>query len=662
MATRRAVPFEVHLSDAKRAEFTHWLCDEVQRALDARAATATDLDYWWSLYEQARTRLAKTTPWPDAADLTSFLGTEKVDALHARLMRTVWTEPLWTVEGWGESAARAPFVEEFHQWKAEEERLQTVLDRLALNALIEPRALLEVREGTDLRVTRVTRRVALEHDALTGAPVFEADGTPAYLRDPVTGEYVDAPDDPQIASAEITVDQIERVRVGPQYRVLPYADSLILPGHARDKEEIWGYGKRFWKRLPLLQNAAKAGLYDRAAVDRLTQVGEREQTAALSRANQVVAPQDGPTAEKELWELLVLATLDRSGERWYLATIHLGQRELLRLQHDDLERSRFIPVILFPRPDRVTEGWSFLGHKLITVIEEHTAWRNMIADRASMAVNAPITRLQGALWDPELQPFGPKAVIDVRDHRELSRVEIGDVPPSAIERERSIIAAAERLAGINDVALGVNSAEDRTLGEVNLVAQQSFVRMDLVIRRFQEAMEDLAQIRHEIWKRVLASMPNGMPAPHTVLLGLETRGAPTDEWLPSGRVTAHLLEGVFRFKPRGSVETADLARLRTDFVAFLGILPRILQAFPSLITALQTPQAAKAIWEHAMRVFRVPNKQAFLGPTPSAMPPPAAGMPPSLTPGVVPPPPPGGPPLPTGPPPQPSAEFVSSEP
>ena len=36
------------------------------------------------------------------------------------------------------------------------------------------------------------------------------------------------------------VDTLEPVRSGPNYRILPYADSVIMPGHARDKQEIWG--------------------------------------------------------------------------------------------------------------------------------------------------------------------------------------------------------------------------------------------------------------------------------------------------------------------------------------------------------------------------------------------------------------------------------------
>jgi hypothetical protein len=63
-----------------------------------------------------------------------------VDSLHARLMKTVWVEPVWTVEGFG-AAQNAPIVEELHQWWAEEEQLQGVLDKLRLISLIEPRGL-----------------------------------------------------------------------------------------------------------------------------------------------------------------------------------------------------------------------------------------------------------------------------------------------------------------------------------------------------------------------------------------------------------------------------------------------------------------------------------------------------------------------------------------
>jgi hypothetical protein len=120
------------------------------------------VDHWHALYEQARTRTKQTSPWPDAADLTSYIPCEKVDAIQARGMRTVWTEPVYVVEGWGASADRAPFVEEFSQWKLEEERFQSILDRLWLISLIEPRGLLEVYEDTTTRWSRKTIRAQVE--------------------------------------------------------------------------------------------------------------------------------------------------------------------------------------------------------------------------------------------------------------------------------------------------------------------------------------------------------------------------------------------------------------------------------------------------------------------------------------------------------------------
>lgn len=74
------------------------LCEQITDGINARASAELDVDYWHQLYEQARTR-GKRAPWPDAADLTSYLPSEKVDALHARILRTISSEPVCTVEG-----------------------------------------------------------------------------------------------------------------------------------------------------------------------------------------------------------------------------------------------------------------------------------------------------------------------------------------------------------------------------------------------------------------------------------------------------------------------------------------------------------------------------------------------------------------------------------
>jgi hypothetical protein len=622
MAKRPRDPFQVKLSGDKRTAFVHWLCEQIEDGLNARAAQELEVQYWWMLYEQARTRTAQSSPWPGAADLTSHLGTQNVDSLHARMMRTVNVEPMWTVDAWGPAANNAPFVEEFHQWKAEEERLQGVIDKLGLISLVEPRGLIEVYEGTEKR--RVKKEIWAEIetlmlpdpsggvDPMTGAPlqiphpVFEESGQPKFKKDD-NQNYIEAANE-QIPSAKVVADKLEPVRTGPVYRILPYRDSLILPGHARDKEDIWGYAKRFWRRMPEIQAAADAGVYDKEAVTSLTQTGERESDPSLERAKQGVAPQEGVTAEKELWEVTVLTDLDGRGERWYVATVHLGQKQLLRLQHDDIDRSRFVPVILFPRADRVTEGYSAIGHKLITTIEEHTAVRNMRADRSAMVVQAPVKRMQGALWDPYEQPWGPSAVIDVRDMREVEAVQVPDVPASVVQWEQVCERTAERIMGVNDIASGQVLTDSKTLGEVQMATEQSFVRMDLIIRRFQEAMEDLFQIRHAIYKRMLAEQPDGIEVPDSVSIGLMVRG----QQLPGGRLTAQMLEGNFRGKPRGSVESADPRSQRADFNQLMQAFPAFIQLMP-VLAQMFGPSAPRAMLDQLVRLYRIPNRQAFLG-------------------------------------------------
>ena len=671
-------PFELSLTPDQRARLGIWLCDQVQDGLNARSTAEQDVDYAWQLYEQARTRSGKTAPWPNAADLTSYLASEKADSLHARLMKTVFgVDPVVLVEGWGAAQDKSPLVEEFHQWKAEEERLQSVLDRLFLQALVEPRGLLEIAEGTEMRTVRkrIVGRLAMHPE--TGGPLIDEDGWPVLERDD-RGQIVEAAGDEGAFAAETVIDSTERVRTGPVYRILPYRDSLILPGHARDADEIWGYAKRFWRRMDVLRSRADAGVYDAEAVDKMSGTADRQTTPALERAAMNVDAGDDGQAEKELWELLILVDLgalldtlgadgriprELRGERWYLCTIHPSTQGLLRVQHDDMERSRFVPVILFPRSDRVTEGYSFIGHKLITILEEHTAWRNMLADRAALQTQAPIKRLQGALWDPMEQPFGPSAVIDVRDPREVEPLVIPDVTAAAFQHVANAERTAERVAGINDVASGQVSQADRTLGEIQMATEQSFVRMDLIVKRAQEALEEIYSIRHAIWKRTLAERPDGEEAPASLVSNLEGRGVSIDSFLPERKITAMLLEGAFRFKPAGSVPDADPNMRLRRFSGMTQALGALQQIVPSIGLAFSTPQAQRALLRQFLQVFGIKQTQAFLGspsedlmgqaqlnllPGAPAMPPPPMGMP-----GMGGPPPMGGPmgPPPMGPPP-----------
>lgn len=646
--------FDVTLSQEKRKDFALWLTRQIQDAETARSIPIPEVEYWWTLYEQGRTRSGAAMPWQDAADLTSYLGTEKVDALRARIMRTIMVDPIWTVEGWGDSAKKAPFVEDFHQWQAESEGLQPVLARVIHASLVETRAVLEVYEDTTERSNRTEIQAKLQTTP-DGQFVMDEQMNPVLERD-ANGELIEVADNPQglIATAATIVDKPERVRKGPGYRVLPYKHFLVLPGHAKEKADIWGYAKYFTKRWDLLEDDAKRGVYDKAALASINDSNEVTSTTTLAGNPEPVATQEGSTSEKELYEAQLLYNFGE-GLRWYVVTIHLPTSTILRLKHEDQAVHRYILFVPFPRPDRSHEGYSFLGHKLITTVEEHTAWRNMLADRASMEISAPIKRLVGALWDPDLQPFGPKAVIDVRDMKEVEPMQLPPAMQGAISREQEIVQASERVAGINDVALGQVPENSRTLGEVNLVAEQSFVRMDEVIKNLQEALEDLGQVRHAIWVNCVKEYgASGMPMPAalqgpepTPTPGLDDRGGQID----TTTIVPELLEGTFRFKPRGSTENADITKQRADYIQWLQALPMLIQTWPAMAMQISgNIEAAKSALEQGLRLFRQPDKQAWLTPPQppidpmTGLPmPPQMGMPPGM-PGAPPGAPPGLPP------------------
>jgi hypothetical protein len=589
-------------------ELGQWLARELDNGLESRGSIAAEIRDNWTRYEQGRTR-GSNAPWPDAADLTSPIVTEFVDALHSRVMDTIFSDRIWTVEGWGESASKAPFVEEFHQRAAEEERLQDVLDEALLRSWNEPAAIIEVSEAVDWRreIKKVNAR--LQMDPMTGTPIIGEDNQPVAERDE-QGDFVEAR--PQEPAVQMEVDSWEPVRIGPDYDVIPYLEFLTLPAHARNRSQVWGYAKFFWRRVPELKAKAKKGIYDAKVVEELGEDDERmSDSETATRTDTIVPEQKGPTSQKRLAEVQFLADLDGKGERWYRATVHRDKRKLLRLKFDD-RTTRYIRFVPYKKPGSI-DGYTLSGHKLLTVQEEDTAVRNMRADMAALAIAAPILRRQGALWDPYEQPFGPRSVIDVRDPQELTQLQLRDVPQSINVWKQDVRMDADRLVGQNDTSLGVDSGEDNTLGEERLRAGYAEVRVNLLIKRLKEPMEELWQARHTIWKKTLQSQAAGtLPIVQRVAIGMQANGLDISS-VADGRVSPDMLEGQFWGKPKGSVETADRQRQRADFNQTMQALPALLQVWPMLAAMLNTPTAAKAVLERLLQVNAWPDKQAFLG-------------------------------------------------
>lgn len=605
MARKQRDPFEVTLTDVERTTLAARLTFEIDEAINARHAIVGDdnmLDGWHQTYEGGDRHITKDSPWPGAANLTSWIGTEKVDAFRSRVVKTIFTEPIWLVAGWNMDPDRVSAIEQFHQWKAEEERLQGYLSKVVHNSLIEGTGVLEVSERPVLRKVRERFR-AMVDTTPAGVPLSNMQGE-TFVKQDEAGNPVEAPEgtDPSLTKL-VVLDKIAKTRGGPQYRVLSLKDFFILPGHAQERKDVWGFAKRVWKRLPELRELELAGVY--RDVDKIGESSEREISPAMAREGQGIASQEGATIEKEIWEITFLDDMDGDGiQEWYVATLHTPTRTLLRVQRDDLGQARYLLFIPFPRT-RFVYGYSLIGHKLETIIDEHTAWRNMIADRVKLVVNAPIKRLVGSLWNPQAVPWGPGAVIPVRNMDEVMGMVVPDLPASIVNREGSVLSASERVAGMNDTASGVSPNSDRTLGEVNTVFAQSMVRVEEVVHSLQEAMEDLFQIRHEIWKRTLREAP--IQIPQDLQASLEGKGMTVTD----GMFTAQMLEGPVRGKPKGSVETADTQAMRQDFIQFLTAITQFSQSVPTFGVLFQDPELGKQLLSQAVRVFRWENRDAI---------------------------------------------------
>jgi hypothetical protein len=382
----------------------------------------------------------------------------------------------------------------------------------------------------------------------------------------------------------------------------------------------------------------------------------------------VAAQSNETTIEKELWELHVLLDLDDDGsEEWYIITLSAIHRQILRVQLDDLGLPRYLLFRPAPNPLNVY-GQSHVD-KLASIGEEHMGTRNAIADRSNLVNNAPIKRLRNSGWDMDEEPWGVGAVITVQDMGDVQPVALPDVPQSMAGREQAIIDAAERLSGLNDVTLGSAPQESRTLGEVQMVTEQSFVRIEEQVRNIQETMEDLFKIRHELWRRAADEAP--LEASERFMQQLQFRQID----LAEGGITGEALAGTFHGKPHGSVESADKSKQRSNYNGFMQVMGGFAQMNPTLQQVFSSPDVIIPLFEQALSLYDSPNKGQLMrslrqwqtqqamqppppppgmqppGAQPGAPPPPGAGAPPPGPPG--PPPPPGGPPPPGPPPPGP---------
>lgn len=625
-------PYRIALDDPGRAEFFRDLITELQLAIAARNEYMRDgglIDQWQAMYEQtpdyARMRDGRK-------DFASWMPTVYVDSLADRVNQVVFgVEPICMVEGWPNATAdqsaspdAAAKVEAFHEWQADNERLRLVADKLFRQGLIEGNGLLEVSERKRQVKTKKTMRAAVQLNE-HGAPALDDQLRPIPRRDEQNRLVPHMPNDPafngpEAPSVDVSYDETSPLGDGPEYNIISTKHFLYLPVHAKDEGQVYGFARRFFLTVADCLQLEQAGTYD--GVDQLGTSQERlttEEDRRLSQNAQEASTDD--RAMKELWQVSLRVDIDGDGiPEWVIATVSLQHNVGLQLAFDDLAQTRYLSFTPFPRSTSVW-GMSMIA-KMWTTIDEHTCWRNLSAEAAEKKVHAPILRQRNSSWKPEIQPWGTENVIDVNSVAgDLAQFNAADVPEGIFLKTREVEEAGERQSGLNDVAmLGGSSASGGSRGghatatEVQTDAHASYVRVQAVVDRAQEFMADWYYLRHTLWKRALGSGQSlTLPFGHRALKGLESRGIFDPANGPLA-FTAQDLEGTWRFKPRGSVETADVYRLRDDYIGFIeNVVPALMKLSPSFAQFVASnPAFIKACFQDGLRLFRMEALQTVM--------------------------------------------------
>ena len=93
-------------------------------------------------------------------------------------------------------------------------------------------------------------------------------------------------------------------------------------------------------------------------------------------------------------------------------------------------------------------------------------------------------------------------------------------------------------------------------------------------------------------------------------------------------ITAEILSGAFRGKPRGSVEASDFSEMRADTVQMITSIVQLSQQVPTLKAQLNNPATTRSILTQIARIYRWPDRQNLIGNFTGQAPPPPPPHPP----------------------------------
>jgi hypothetical protein len=157
-----------------------------------------------------------------------------------------------------------------------------------------------------------------------------------------------------------------------------------------------------------------------------------------------------------------------------------------------------------------------------------------------------------------------------------------------------------------------------------MATQQSFVRTDDPISNIEEALEEVGELIHAVEVQALKEMEQGMQAPASVTERVKYNGDPSF----GGKFTWQMIDGDFRFKPRGSSEQADPNRRKQAITDLTKQVLSLAQFNPDVQMRVASPEFGSAMLQMLVDEYKPRDRGAFLNPVqPPPLPPGMPGQP-----------------------------------
>lgn len=497
---------KIELPQETAKKIAQIICKEIKESLSANEKRYKLAKRCQNQYNQV-TRWEEegrecTVPWSGAADYYIPMTEWIVDAVHARVMNTLFSqEPFMTARGVESSdVPKADGVTDFVDMAFRE--------------------IVKVYENTRFFFKQIIILpfAVLKYDWVQKYDSMISKESALVFVNPQTQEeqYL-LPDDPdsQIKIAEFAVNgfqpagqkevwvaQDEELVNQPQLKYIRFEDYVYSPNAKRGMKLFWE-GDRFWLTLNEMNMEVKQERFIQASFESIKNSIIND--GNLSGVDAIITQRSKPI-ECFCWygrlPFNEQNEIDLDGsntvEQEVLCIVSYKEEELLEILHWPYRRKPFPDRVYLRGEFEETEEFEgrSLAQKLYMTQKELNTLHNTIMNNAQIAMQKIFAKkksLQGGEYD--MPTVYPGAIWEEENAGDIRVLEVGDVKSIGFELEKTLLSFAERISNVSIFQTGTSRSEggQKTLGEVQATINEGNIGLDKFVQNCHEILRKICK-------------------------------------------------------------------------------------------------------------------------------------------------------------------------